>query len=90
MRARMSASVAARTCVRGDPTNAYNYCVYALVGGAISIHICKSVPFHKYVRTIERIALCLPQVRCLCSENGALDINCKYCMLIMMILNATH
>ena len=43
MRARMSARVAARTCVGGDPTDAYLYCVYALVGGAISIrdlYIC--------------------------------------------------
>ena len=43
MRARMSARVAARTCVGGDPTNAYLYCVYALVGRAISIrdlYIC--------------------------------------------------
>ena len=36
MRARMSARVAARTCVGGDPTNANLYCVYALVGGANS------------------------------------------------------
>ena len=43
MRTRMSARVAAHTCVRGDPTNAYLYCVNALAGGAISIrdlYIC--------------------------------------------------
>ena len=74
MRARMSARVAASKCVGGDPTNAYLYCVYALVGGAISVRDLY-VPFHKSVRTIERIALCLPQARCLCSENGALGIN---------------
>ena len=56
MHARMSARVTARTCVRGDPTNAYLYCVYALAGGAISIrdlYMMSSVPFHKSVRTIE-------------------------------------
>ena len=43
MHARRSARVAGRTCVGGDPTNAYLYYVYALVGGAISIrdlYIC--------------------------------------------------
>ena len=90
MHARMSAKVATSTCVRGDPTNAYLYCVYALVGGQLVFVICTSVPFHKSVRTIERVALCLPQARCLCSENGALGINCTYTMLIMMILNATQ
>ena len=43
MRARRSARVVARACVGGDPTNAYLYCVYVLVGGAITIrdpHIC--------------------------------------------------
>ena len=43
MRAHRSARVAARSCVGADPANAYLYCVYALVGGAISIrdpYIC--------------------------------------------------
>ena len=30
------------------------------------------MPFHESVRTIERIARCLLQARCLCSENGAI------------------
>ena len=38
MRACRSARAAAHTCVGGDPTNAYLYCIYALVRGAISIH----------------------------------------------------
>ena len=37
MRSHRSARVAAHTCVGGDHTNAYLYCVYALVRGAISI-----------------------------------------------------
>ena len=49
MRARMSARVAARKYVGGDPTNAYLYCVYTLVCGAINIRVCTSVPFHKSV-----------------------------------------
>ena len=36
-RARRSARIAAHTYVGGDPTDAYLYCVYALVGGTISI-----------------------------------------------------
>ena len=43
MHTRRSARADARMCVGGDPTNAYLYCVYALVGGAISIrdpYIC--------------------------------------------------
>ena len=46
--------------------------------GQLVFGICTSAPFHKSVRTIERIALRLTQVRCLCSENGALGINCTY------------
>ena len=52
MHVHMSARVDARMCVGGDPTNAYLYCVYALVGGAISIRDLY-VLFHKSVRTIE-------------------------------------
>ena len=37
MRARRSARVAAHTRVGVDPTKAYLYCVYALLGGAIII-----------------------------------------------------
>ena len=50
----------------------YLYCVYVLVGGTISIrnlYICavhESVPF---TSLCQRIACCLPQVHCLCSEN---------------------
>ena len=43
MHARISTRVAARTCLGGDPINAYLYCVYALVGREISIrdlYIC--------------------------------------------------
>ena len=48
------------------------YCVYALVGGAISIHDPYICAVHESVPTIERIARCLPQARCLCSENVAI------------------
>ena len=44
---------------------------------------CISVPFHESVRTIERIARCLPQARCLCSENGAIGFKLKYCIYVM-------
>ena len=47
--------------------NAYLYCVYALVGGAISIR-------DLYICAVSRVcakACCLPQARCLCSENVA-------------------
>ena len=83
MRARSSARVAARTCVGGDPINAYLYCVYALVGGAISIRDLYISAVHESVRTIERIARCLPQARCLCSENGAIGFKLKYCTYVM-------
>ena len=48
--------------------NAYLYCVYALVGGAISIrdpyiYLCR------FTSLCQRIARCLPQARSLCSEN---------------------
>ena len=55
--------------------NAYLYCVYTVVGGAISIRdpyisaIRKSVPF---TSVCQRIARCVPQARCLCSENVAI------------------
>ena len=48
---------------------AYLYCTYTLVGGAISIVIRISVPF---TSLYQRIARCLPQARCLCSENVAI------------------
>ena len=46
---------------------AYLYCVYALVGGAISIR-------DPYICAVSRvwIARCLPQARCLCNENVAI------------------
>ena len=48
---------------------AYLYCEYALVGEAISICVRISVPF---TSLCQRISRCLPQPRCLCSENVAI------------------
>ena len=48
---------------------AYLYCVYALVGGAISIRDPYICAIHESVPTNAR---CLPQARCLCSENIAI------------------
>ena len=52
------------------------YCVYALVGGVISIRdpykiIIISAPFTSLCHC-QRIARCLPQARCMCSENVAI------------------
>ena len=45
---------------------AYLYCIYALVGGEISILIRISVPFTSLCQSIAR---CLPHAHCLCSKN---------------------
>ena len=85
MRARRSARVAARTCVGGDPTNALfilHICA-SIVRGAISFRDLLYVSLHESVRTIERIARCLPQARCLCNENGAIGFKLKYCTFVM-------
>ena len=61
---------AAHTCVGGDPTNAYLYCVYVLI--VFVIHIIIICAVSRVCAYVERIARCLPQARCLCSENGAI------------------
>ena len=45
------------------------YCLYALVGGAISIRDPYICAVHQ---SVLRIASCLPQARCLCIENVAI------------------
>ena len=51
------------------------YCVYALVGGAISIRDPYICAVHQCVPTNR--TCCLPQARCLCSENVAIGFKTR-------------